>query len=71
MKLSTREQEVLELMSQGMTDEEIGEKLWVSKRTAKRHRHRMYQKFGLVGEKRPSILLIKAYLGGKLEELLK
>lgn len=71
MKLTRREQDVLELMSQGMTNKEIGKKLYLSIKTVKRHRHEMYQKFGIVGEGRPSILLITSYLRGDLENYLK
>ncbi len=42
--LSDREKEVLELLSQGLTDPQIGEKLFISFHTAKTHRKNLLSK---------------------------
>ena len=43
-KLSLREIEVLALIMQGYTNNEIAEKLFVSKETVKKHIHNIYEK---------------------------
>ena len=45
LQLTTREQEILELICQGLTNMEIGEKLFLSHRTIENHRTSLYQKF--------------------------
>lgn len=45
VQLTTREQEILELVCQGLTNMEIGEKLFLSHRTIENHRTSLYQKF--------------------------
>jgi predicted ATPase/DNA-binding CsgD family transcriptional regulator len=45
--LSPREREVLELVAQGMTNVEIGERLYISKRTVESHVEHIKQKLGL------------------------
>ena len=45
--LSKRELEVLELVNKGMSSSEIGEKLFVSKRTVENHRAHIMQKLGV------------------------
>ncbi len=42
--LTDREQEILELVAQGLTNQEIGEKLFISPATAKTHLSRIMQK---------------------------
>ena len=45
--LSIREQEILELVAQGMRNKEIAEKLFVSSETVKKHLYHMFQKLGV------------------------
>ena len=45
-EISDRELEVLELLSQGLTDTEIGKKLFISFHTAKTHRKNLLSKLG-------------------------
>lgn len=46
IEITSREEEVLSLLSEGMTDNEIGEKLFISFHTAKTHRKKLIAKFG-------------------------
>lgn len=48
--LTEREIEVLQLMSEGLTNGEIGEKLFLSEDTVKTHARRLYRKIG-IGER--------------------
>ena len=50
--LTRRELEVLELLAQRMTAQEIARKLVLSDQTVKRHRANIYQKFGVHGRPR-------------------
>ena len=68
MKLTDRQREVLDLMCQGLTNKEIGKRLYITERSVKGHRHRMYQRFGLTYEKNSEIRLIVSYLRGELEQ---
>lgn len=45
--LSNREQEVLELVSQGLSNKEIGNTLFIAESTAKAHVRRIFQKLGV------------------------
>ena len=45
--VSNREKEVLELLINGLTSREIGEKLHISKNTVDNHRRRLLEKFGV------------------------
>lgn len=45
--LSPRQQEVLELMAQGMTNSEIGDELGVTERTVKAYAQELYDKLGV------------------------
>lgn len=45
-KLSPRQQQVLELMAEGMTNSEIGEQLGVTERTVKAYAQELYDKLG-------------------------
>ncbi len=47
MKLTAREQEILELICDGMTNIDIGQKLFLSNRTIENYRQVLYQKFGV------------------------
>jgi DNA-binding NarL/FixJ family response regulator len=49
--LSGREREVLELAAKGLTNQEIGGRLSISRRTAETHRSNLMRKLGLKGEK--------------------
>lgn len=48
-KLSKRESDILVLVSQGLTNKIIGQKLGISERTVEFHRRNIRQKFGLIG----------------------
>jgi len=43
--ITSREKEVLELISQGYSTKEIAQKLFVSQETVKSHRHHLFNKF--------------------------
>ena len=45
--LSDRESEILGLMAQGLRNKEIGEKLFISPGTVKRHAHNIYGKLAV------------------------
>lgn len=45
--LSNREREVLKLIAEGMTNEEIGKKLWISGKTVKVHRQNIMKKLDI------------------------
>lgn len=45
--ISKREQEVLELISQGLSNQEIADKLFVSLNTVKTHSARLFEKLGV------------------------
>ena len=44
--LSGREVEVLAVLAEGLTDSQIGERLYISRNTVKNHLHRCYVKLG-------------------------
>src|SRR5512145_2093283 len=46
IKLSRREKEILELISQGLSNKEIADKLQISQRTVERHRTHLLEKTG-------------------------
>jgi DNA-binding NarL/FixJ family response regulator len=45
--LSPRESEVVKLIAEGLTSEEIGEQLFISKKTVDRHRENVLEKLGM------------------------
>jgi DNA-binding NarL/FixJ family response regulator len=45
--LSTRELEVVKLIAEGLTSDEIGERLFISKKTVDRHRANVLEKLGM------------------------
>ena len=45
--LTTREKEILHLIAKGKTDKELADKLFISIRTAKKHRNNMITKIGV------------------------
>ena len=55
-QLSRREMEVLELLSQGLTDKEIGEKLFLSVVTVKTHTRHLYKKLNVKNRTQAGIL---------------
>ena len=59
--LSNREVEVLELICQEYTAKEIGEKLFISPRTAEGHRRHLIEKLGV---KNTAGLIVKAIKEG-------
>lgn len=50
INLTEREKEVLKLISQAMSNKEIGEKLFISSRTVERHIENMCNKIGVFGK---------------------
>jgi len=62
--LSGREMEVLSLICQGCTAKEIGEKLFISTRTAEGHRRKLIEKLDV---KNTAALVIKAIKEGLIE----
>lgn len=63
--LSRREQQVLELIAEGLSNKEIGEKLFISTRTVDGHRTSLLQKFGVHNTAR---LIMEAVRKGFLPE---
>lgn len=63
--LSRREKEVLLLICQELTTNEIGEKLFISPRTVEGHRKSLVEKFGV---RNIAGLVLKAYKDGWLED---
>ena len=55
--LTRRELEVLKLLSIGLYNKEIGEKLEISERTVKNHISSIFRKMSLIAHKRPYFLL--------------
>jgi LuxR family maltose regulon positive regulatory protein len=49
--LSDRETEILELLAKGLSNREIGEKLYISPGTVKRHAHNIYGKLAVSGRR--------------------
>ncbi len=47
VKLTERENEVLQLIAEGMTNKEIADRLFLSHRTVGHHRFSLYEKFGV------------------------
>ncbi len=43
--VTTREREILELISQGFSTKEIASRLYISEETVKSHRHHLFNKF--------------------------
>lgn len=62
--LSQRETEILKLVSDGLTNNEIGEKLFISARTVDTHRRNLLQK---TGTKNSAGLVKYAFLNGIIE----
>lgn len=58
-KLTVREREVLELMYKGFTNPEIGEQLYISINTVKKHTHNVFEKLD-VGNRMEVVYLINA-----------
>ena len=48
-ELSPRQREILFYTALGLTAKQIGEKIFISKRTARRHRQNIYLKLGVFG----------------------
>jgi DNA-binding CsgD family transcriptional regulator len=48
LNLSPRQKEVLALLAEGFTDDEIGERLGISSRTARAHVDMLKQKLGVL-----------------------
>lgn len=46
-KLTAREQEIIELVAQGLTNGEISSKLWISGATVRTYLQNLYRKFDL------------------------
>lgn len=57
-ELSDREIEVVRLHVEGLTQDEIGERLFISGRTAHNHITNIYKKLGFTGKSNPDKLLI-------------
>lgn len=45
--MTKRQKEVLDLVAQGLTSKEIGDKLFISYRTVERHRTDLFKRFGV------------------------
>ncbi len=58
--LTQREREVLDLMSQGLSNEDIARKLYISERTVKFHTGNIYSKLGVKNRTEAVLLLLKS-----------
>ena len=56
-KLTSREMDILKLISENKTNLEIGEELFIEKRTVETHRNNIREKLGLIGGGRHALLL--------------
>jgi len=63
-RLSGREEEVARLVAQGLSNAEVGERLFISSRTVATHLHHIYRRLGL----RSRAALIKYVLEGSLAQ---
>lgn len=70
-KLSQREEEVLELLSHGLTNHEIAEKLFVSEGTIKTYVSRLREKLNLKNRRELSIYAAKWPLASKITKRLQ
>lgn len=63
-KLSLREEEIMELVSKGMTNKEIAQTLKIAVTTVKTHLHNIYAKYLLFADSKPdySVIRLKAVL---------
>lgn len=57
--LTAREQEVLQEMAQGLTNKEIGEKLFITEKTVKNHLTNIFQKLGVSDRTQALLFAIK------------
>lgn len=57
--LSEREKEIISLVAQGMSNKEIGEKLFISERTVKNHLSSIYKKINVKDRTQAAIMIIK------------
>ena len=46
-ELTERENEILELIAEGLTNREIAHILWISESTVENHTHHIYEKLGV------------------------
>ncbi len=57
--LTSREKEILSLISQGLTTRQISQKLFISVPTVKTHRHNLLRKLGAVNSAQLISLAVK------------
>jgi pSer/pThr/pTyr-binding forkhead associated (FHA) protein len=62
-RLSRRERQVVELVAEGLTDREIGERLYISTSTVRSHLDRVSEKTGF--RRRVDLVRLAAELGGR------
>jgi two-component system, NarL family, nitrate/nitrite response regulator NarL len=65
--LSPRERAILELVAQGCSSREIGERLYLAPSTVKTYLHRVYQKLGVRGHTAAVVEALRRGLIGELE----
>lgn len=65
-KLSDREVQVISLFVKGFSEEEIGERLFISKSTVHNHTTHIYTKLGITGTPNPDRLLVAYAYKNKL-----
>ena len=58
--ITSREKEILELICNGLTDEQISKKLFIAKSTVKTHCEHLRQKFHIKGRISRTQLVVKA-----------
>jgi DNA-binding CsgD family transcriptional regulator len=56
-QLSTREMQVAELVAQGLTNAEVGERLFISQRTVTTHLEHIYRRLGISSRKELTLLV--------------
>lgn len=64
--LSEREKEIIQLVPEGLSQEEMGERLFISGRTVQNHMYKIYKKLGFNGRHNPDKLLISYAYKNKL-----
>jgi ATP/maltotriose-dependent transcriptional regulator MalT len=58
--LTPRERQILNFIRQGLTNKEIGQELYISEKTVKRHANGLYKKLGVSGRKELATLDLEA-----------
>lgn len=58
-ELTARELQVLALLAEGITDQEIGDRLFISKGTVRHHTRHIYAKLGVNGKVQAAVWFVR------------